>query len=381
MNVVTLIYALFLVRFCCCEGHGNATGFRTSQGLKESPVTPNNSVLDLLNPDRESVHVGGDETDGLAKRVFTPKDGFALTKVVTGETEIWKAKAGQKCTLVEAYSKGGSMLAHLKVESATGLDLKYLERVNGAWKNMTTTEFYHRLEEMRKDGEKSPEEEMEKHLERARKTLEESKSDEKNVRIECLKKRLEKLQEKQESITETQSVPTLVSKCESEPNTTVTLPFKEAVKELEYFRKVLLTKTPLPVVDEFTLDISKDPKEHFIKLVDDVDNGYKQKKYTPLYGTYKRTIDGTFNKVVDGPAVIWIAQPNERCGYVSCLTKDNKPELVTVAVCGRSDFVAFDRFAKDASGSWMTITVEAFERKMKTIKTTKKWCFCLPKCW
>ncbi|AFZ79714.1 hypothetical protein BEWA_025630 [Theileria equi strain WA] len=43
---------------------------------------------------------------------------------------VWKSSGDEKCTLVEAYSKGGSILVYLKVESVTGLDLKYLERVN-----------------------------------------------------------------------------------------------------------------------------------------------------------------------------------------------------------------------------------------------------------
>ncbi|EKX72622.1 signal peptide containing protein, partial [Theileria equi strain WA] len=164
MKILAALWAVSLVRLCHC-------GEQNSLRREVADVS-----LDLLNPNEGSVHVAGDDKDGVTKRVFTPKDGFALTKVLTGEVEVWKVKAGERCTLVEAYSKGDSMLIYLKVESATGLDLKYLEGVNGTWKDVTITEFYHRLEEMRKDGEKSPEEEMEKHLERAKRRLEGSES-------------------------------------------------------------------------------------------------------------------------------------------------------------------------------------------------------------
>ncbi|EKX72246.1 hypothetical protein BEWA_047100 [Theileria equi strain WA] len=154
---------------------------RKLRELKEapSPVAKSagrvDATLDILKPDRGSVHVGGDDKDGVAKRVFTPKDGFALTKVLIRGAPIWKAKAGQKCTLVEAYSKGDSILVYLKVDTGTGLDLKYLERVNGKWKDVTTTDFYRKIGAMRMKKEESPEEERERHLKRAEKEREASR--------------------------------------------------------------------------------------------------------------------------------------------------------------------------------------------------------------
>ncbi|EKX72468.1 signal peptide containing protein [Theileria equi strain WA] len=142
MRVLAVLWMVFLVGLCHCGG---------DDSLRKEMVDVS---LDLLNPDLGSVHVRGDDKDGLAKRVFTPKDGFAMTKVVIRGDLIWKAKkAGEKCTLVESYSKGDSILVYLKVDTATGLDLKYLERVNGKWKDVTTTEFYQKVGGMREKKE------------------------------------------------------------------------------------------------------------------------------------------------------------------------------------------------------------------------------------
>ncbi|EKX72451.1 hypothetical protein BEWA_049180 [Theileria equi strain WA] len=65
-------------------------------------------------------------------------------------------------------AKGDSILVYLKVDTATGLDLKYLERVNGKWKDVTTTEFYQKVGGMRMKKEESQEKEKAKHLERAK---------------------------------------------------------------------------------------------------------------------------------------------------------------------------------------------------------------------
>ncbi|EKX72423.1 signal peptide containing protein [Theileria equi strain WA] len=143
----------------------------TEAPSKESPATQSTgktSVLDLLNPDVESVHVGGGDEDGLAKRVFTPNDGFAVKSVVSGGDLVWKAGAGEKCTLVESYSKGESMLAYLKVDGDSGPGLNYFEKVGGKWVTVELRGFYQKVGEMRKKKEESINKDMEKHLQRAK---------------------------------------------------------------------------------------------------------------------------------------------------------------------------------------------------------------------
>ncbi|AFZ80828.1 hypothetical protein BEWA_002350 [Theileria equi strain WA] len=321
-------------------------------------------TLDIFSPSPSLFIITDHVLYGVNHRAFVPKDGCSLVSVVDNRDTLWTGKDGEEFTGVHQYSREGypSLLGIYSKDDESRREV-CLEKNDDKWKVIDKLEFETKLYSMKDFA--VPIRGSDSTVYGSKELVE--RLDDSKIELEFSDEPLENASD-QAFTTGTASEYTMK-------------PFAENMKELEYFRKVLLTKTPLPVVDEFTLDISNAPDEHFIKLVDDVDNGYKQKKYSPLYGTYKRTIDGTFNKVVDGPAVIWIAQPNERCGYVSCLTKDNKPELVTVAVCGRSDFVAFDRFAKDASGSWTSITVEAFERKMQTIKTTKKRCGCLPKCW
>ncbi|AFZ80782.1 signal peptide-containing protein [Theileria equi strain WA] len=130
MNVLTILWTICLVSLCYGEELRGDPPAAKSAGRV-------GTTLDILNPDRRSVHVGsGDETDGLTKRVFTPKDSFAIKTVVTGGVELWKPnRDGEKCELVEAYSKGSSILVYLKVDTTIGLSLKYLEKVNESWRN------------------------------------------------------------------------------------------------------------------------------------------------------------------------------------------------------------------------------------------------------
>ncbi|AFZ80302.1 signal peptide-containing protein [Theileria equi strain WA] len=266
-----------------------------------------NTTLDLLNPDVESVHVGGGDEDGLAKRVFTPNDGFAMTKVVIRGDLIWKAKRpGEKCTLVESYSKGESMLAYLKLESATGLDLKYLERVNGEWKEVTITEFYQKLGGMRKKKEESPEEEIEIHLKRAKKRLEES-----------------------------ESAPAVAK---SSGNTNAN-------------REVSTPKSPTPI----TLDLSN-PDNSKIKTTRREDNGIAVKEYVPKDPFY-------ISSVMDGDKEVWKpASEKEEFVFARVSSKGDSSLLLIFLEDADNRF-----FEKNANG-WTSIDEKDYEQKLAELK-------------
>ncbi|AFZ79214.1 signal peptide-containing protein [Theileria equi strain WA] len=365
--------------------------------------TGKTSVLDLLNPDVESVHVGGGDEDGLAKRVFTPNSGHHISSVVDSGATLWKAKRdGEKCTLVESYSKGESMLAYLKLESATGLDLKYLERVNGEWKEVTITEFYHRLEEMRKKKEKSINKDMEKHLQRAKKRLEENKkvttksptpitldlSNPDDSKVNVYKEEDEGVKFEDYSPKEGHHISSVVDagkelwKAEAGQKCFLTKSYtKDDISflvivingsdyglDLRYFEKTGGAWRPIEKDDflkklngmsghnpttPIALDLT-DPDESKINMDIKDSNGVSYRGFMPKPGS-------KITSVMDNGALVWRASGDEKCTGGNIYGKGGSL-LLDVSTIGEDKFNV-KYFEKKTNGQWISIALDDFLNK------------------
>ncbi|AFZ79468.1 hypothetical protein BEWA_023170 [Theileria equi strain WA] len=110
-------------------------------------------TLNLVNPDESNIDTDEYTESGLSFKAYTPKNGYHISSVMDGQVYVWKAKAGERCTLVESYIEGDSTLISIVINGSDyGLYLKYFEKVNGEWKNLTQGDFFKKLNGMKRFG-------------------------------------------------------------------------------------------------------------------------------------------------------------------------------------------------------------------------------------
>ncbi|EKX73661.1 hypothetical protein BEWA_036970 [Theileria equi strain WA] len=110
-------------------------------------------TLNLVNPDESNIDTDEYTESGLSFKAYTPKNAFHISSVMDGQVYVWKAKAGERCTLVESYIEGDSTLISIVINGSDyGLYLKYFEKVNGEWKNLTQGDFFKKLNGMKRFG-------------------------------------------------------------------------------------------------------------------------------------------------------------------------------------------------------------------------------------
>lgn len=96
-------------------------------------VTP--TALGLSDPDESHITIGEYSESGISFKYYLPKYTFHIGPVMDSGKELWESKRdGEKCELVEAYSKGSSILVYLKVNIYSRVGLKYFERSTNEWK-------------------------------------------------------------------------------------------------------------------------------------------------------------------------------------------------------------------------------------------------------
>ncbi|AFZ80759.1 hypothetical protein BEWA_001660 [Theileria equi strain WA] len=107
------------------------------------------ATLDLSNPDKTKLDVHTETESGMTVKEYSPKDAFHIYSVLDGGKELWKAGAGQKCFLVESYTKNTTKVIYLEIDNCNSNQSKYFgNNANGEWKSIEKVEFDKKIEEM-----------------------------------------------------------------------------------------------------------------------------------------------------------------------------------------------------------------------------------------
>ncbi|EKX72094.1 signal peptide containing protein [Theileria equi strain WA] len=110
-------------------------------------------TLDLSNPDTSKLDVHTENAYGVSLKEYTPKSAFHISSLTDGDKELWKASGdGQKCKLVESYSKGALELLYLETSESTGTKFNYFEKTDGKWKDITEKDFNSKFKEIAQKG-------------------------------------------------------------------------------------------------------------------------------------------------------------------------------------------------------------------------------------
>ncbi|EKX72232.1 hypothetical protein BEWA_046960 [Theileria equi strain WA] len=112
------------------------------RGESSTKSAEHGATLDISSPDETKVDLKKGDESGLDYNIYSPKDGSKITSVVENGALVWTASgAGQKCLFVELHGKEELILAYSKVESDSGLDLKYFKKVGGRWNEVDKNTF------------------------------------------------------------------------------------------------------------------------------------------------------------------------------------------------------------------------------------------------
>ncbi|EKX72207.1 hypothetical protein BEWA_046710 [Theileria equi strain WA] len=136
---------------------GNENKHKTKFGELKEKYKHTLISLNIVKPDGSNIDVHTETESGVSFKGYSLKEGHHMSSVLDGDKELWKSSGdGQKCKLVESYSKGNITIIYLETSDNSGTKSKYFEKLDGVWKEIDEEPFNEKAKtfigESRRDG-------------------------------------------------------------------------------------------------------------------------------------------------------------------------------------------------------------------------------------